>query len=64
MIDGILRDTPGMTTGIGILFVDGCGQHSNGAEEQLAILFGGLLQAVDVFLDVVRHAVEMFPPVR
>ena len=58
--DGIFRDAAGVTTGVGILFVDGRGEHADGAEEQLAIFRGGLLQAFDVLLDVARHVVESF----
>ena len=49
-----------MTTGIGILFVNGGGEHADGAQEQLAIFGGGLLQALDVLFDVAGHVIEGF----
>ena len=49
-----------MTTSVGILFVDGGGEHADGAEEQLAIFGGGLLEALDVLFDVTRHVIEGF----
>src|SRR5579864_6850488 len=49
-----------MTTRVGILFVDGGGEHADRAEEEVAILGGGLLQAFDVTLDIAGHVVESF----
>ena len=49
-----------MTSGVGILFVDGRGEHAYGAQEQIAIFGGGLLQALDVLLDVAGHVIEGF----
>ena len=49
-----------MASRVRILFVDGGGEHADGAEEQLAIFFGGLLQPLDVLLDVAGHVVEVF----
>ena len=60
MIAGIFRDAAGVTARVRILFVDGGGEHADGAEEQLAIFVGGLLQAFDVLFDVARHVVEGF----
>ncbi len=53
-----------MASGVGILFVNGRGEHADGAQEELAIFFGGLLQAFDVLLDVAGHGVELFRPAR
>ena len=44
----IFRDATGVTARVGILFVDGGGEHADGAEEEIAIFGGGLLQAFDV----------------
>ena len=60
MIDGIFCDAAGMAASVGVLFVDGGGEHADGAEEQLAIFRGGLLQALDVFFDVAGHLIEGF----
>src|SRR5580704_12187387 len=49
-----------MTTGVGILFVDCRGEHAYGAQEKVAIFRGGLLQALDVLLDVASHVIESF----
>src|ERR1700730_5673667 len=57
---GIFRHAAGMTARIRIFFVDGRGQHADGANEQLAIFFRRFLQALDVFLDVAGHFVEIF----
>ena len=37
-----------MAAGIGVFFVDGGGEHADGAKEELAIFLGGLLEARDV----------------
>ncbi len=58
--DGIFGDAAGVAAGVGILFVDGGGEHADGAEEEFAIFLGGLLQALDVLLDVARHVIESF----
>jgi len=34
-------------------------QHADRTEEEFSIFFGGLLQALDVLLDVVGHVVEV-----
>ena len=49
-----------MAAGVGILFVDGGGEHADRAQEELAIFFGGLLEAFDVLLDVAGHLIESF----
>src|SRR5262249_50165381 len=56
----ILCDAAGVPTRIRVLFVDCCRQHADRADEQLAILFGGFLQPLDVLLDVAGHLVEVF----
>ena len=56
----ILGHAPGVTAGVGILFVDGRGEHADGAQKQLAVFLGGELQALDVFLDVAGHLIEGF----
>ncbi len=57
---GIFGDAPRVTASVRVLFVDGRGEHADGADEQLAIFLGGFLQALDVFLDVAGHQVEVF----
>src|SRR5208283_5366978 len=57
---GILSHTAGVTPGIGVLFVDGGREHADGADEQLAVLLRGFLEALDVLLDVAGHEVEGF----
>ena len=49
-----------MTARVRILFIDGCGKHSNGADKQLAVLFGRFFQPLDVLLDIASHFVEVF----
>ena len=56
----ILGHATGVTARVRILFVDGRGEHADRSDKQLAILFGGFLQALDVFLDVACHLVEIF----
>src|SRR6202008_481878 len=56
----ILRHAPGVTAGVRVLFVDGGRKHADRADEQLAVFFGGFLQALDVLFDVARHQVEVF----
>src|SRR5260370_32105612 len=56
----ILRHSAGVTARVRILFVDGRGKHSNGTDKQLTVFLGGFLQALDVFLDVAGHLVEVF----
>ena len=57
---GIFGDAAGVTAGVRILFVDGGGEHADGADEQFAIFFGGFLEALDVLFDVAGHLVEVF----
>ena len=45
MMHGILGHAVGMAARVGILFVDGRGEHADGAEEELAVFLGGLLAA-------------------
>src|SRR5437879_7679217 len=47
-----------MAASIGILFVDGRSEHTNGAQEELAVFFSCLLQTSDKALDVACHVVE------
>src|SRR6267154_122491 len=56
----IFRYAAGVTARVGILFVDGGGEHADGAEEEVAIFGGGLLQAFDVTLDIACHVIEGF----
>ena len=56
----ILRHAAGVTARVRILFVDGRGEHADRPEEQFAIFLRGFLQALDVFLDVAGHLVEVF----
>jgi len=48
-----------MPAGVGILGVDRGGQSPDRAQEQLAVLLGRLLQALDVVLDFFGHEVEV-----
>ncbi len=57
---GIVSDAIGMAARVGILFVDGGGEHADGAKEEFAVFLGGLLQLGDIALDVVGHVVEGF----
>ncbi len=49
-----------MTARVRVLFVDRGGEHADGADEQLAILFCRFLQALDVLFDIAGHFVEVF----
>ena len=49
-----------MAAGVRIFFVDGGGEHADGAKKQLAILGGGLLQGLHVLFDLTGHVVERF----
>ena len=49
-----------MAARIRILFVDGRGEHADGAQEKLVVLLRGLFELIDEFLDVPGHVVEGF----
>ena len=55
---GIARDAVGVAARVRIFFVDGSGEHLDGAHEQLAIFFGGALQVFDETFEFIRHGVE------
>ena len=57
---GIFRHAARMASRVGVFFVDGSGQHPNGAEKQFAIGFRGFFQFLDVLFDVPGHLVEIF----
>src|SRR5215467_1137066 len=56
---GVFRDAAGVTAGVRILFVDGGGEHADGAEKKLAVGFRGFLELLDVLFDVAGHFVEV-----
>src|ERR1700751_534987 len=47
-----------MAAGVGVFFVDGGGEHTNGAKEELVIFGGSLLEPIDKALDIAGHVVE------
>ena len=55
---GILRHAAGMAFGVGVLGVDGGGDHFNRIDQQLAVLLGGRLEIADIALNVLRHLIE------
>src|SRR5712692_4096384 len=56
----IFCDAAGVTSRVGILFIDGRGEHADRADEELAIFLRGFLQALDVLFDVAGHLIEVF----
>src|ERR1700757_4608740 len=57
---GKFCDASRMAARVRILFVDGGGKHADRAQEEIAILFRGLFQLLDEFLDIAGHAVKCF----
>ena len=43
MHHGVFGDAVGMAAGVRIFFVDGGGEHADGAKEEVAVFLGGLL---------------------
>ena len=56
--DRIACDAVRMAARVGIFFVNRAGQHLDGTQEQLTVLFRLLIQVGNVSLQIVRHAVE------
>ena len=56
--DRVFGDAIGMAARVGIFFVDGRGEHTNGAQEELAVFLGGLLQTRDIAFDIAGHVVK------
>ena len=51
-------DALGVAPGVGVLLVDGVGQHADGAHEELLVLLGRTLDLLDRLLDLLAHDVE------
>src|SRR5262250_3328137 len=49
-----------MSSRVRVFFVDGGCEHADRSQEQIAIFCRGLLQLLDIFLDVARHMIERF----